>query len=149
MEQTPLEFKVALSNDQVELIKSFNTIIDEEEIFDEESFYEFIKNIIKDFSKKSSTGENVEGMILNYMLSLDQSEHGAPEISDYTLETLNANLNTLEGNFELCYSVYYYYGCDDLTQDSDKKLDFDFTIDLENKYITFVSQNNFTRFSSE
>lgn len=140
MKTEALKFEIQLTEEQIIKVSSMNKTTDKY------GFLQFIEEVIKDFSKKNEESISLEQKILGYMQNLDESEHGAPDIYNYSLEDLNADTNALLGNFKLKYTLYYYFGCDDMNSEKEYYLEFEFNIDLASSVITFRSINNFTSF---
>lgn len=100
------------------------------------------KTIIHNFQKNTSHESffSLEEEIQERLAGMYVDEGGSPSVDCIELIDFKKGQNQFEGEFNLQFTVYKTYGCDDLNKEYDDYLKFKYNVDIENSIIRCFSE---------
>lgn len=94
---------------------------------DEITEYDFINTA---FNSKDVADSNNQSRICFELQSNHSEGGGAPEVTEFELLEVSYDRIGKEGTVEISYEVYFYWGCSDMNNSQDFKLQCSFSIDV-------------------
>jgi hypothetical protein len=77
--------------------------------------------------------------------SYNSQDGGSPDVYHFEISEAEFNEDALTGSFLTEFTVYYYYGCDDMNQEEEDYITWKFVIDTDNNVVKFTGEEQLER----
>lgn len=106
------------------------------------SVEEFLNDVLMGVGMPEEDGHE---QLAGALLQLHWGDGGSPEVSDFNVTDSAYDSIKKLGSFTIEYTVYLYFGCDDINKEVDCEEKFNFSIDDENDVLKIITPERHVR----